>query len=265
MQHIKTHQHVKEQPSYQQVVNQKGQRCRGLWTKRGHFYAQLTANNGVKYRYPLDVQTIPDAVLAQQALKMKQKAGTLPPPGVVPEKEAQPKEEAQKGGTTLKELVGNYQSDRDLGRKSVGSGKREDSGLTPWCQVFGTRPAVSMGAPELSAFAKWRRKPKTRKLKSGKLGETITVSGRAIDLDVLALQHIYEFGRKQKLIPEDFHPFSWSALADPPAEDELLSDEQMDELCNAALLELEKLALIPKNTGTCGPLRSLQARCSTIT
>lgn len=53
------------------MVNQKGQRCRRLWAKRGRLYAPLTANNGVKHRYPLDVETIPDAVLAQQALKMK--------------------------------------------------------------------------------------------------------------------------------------------------------------------------------------------------
>jgi hypothetical protein len=82
MQRIKTHQHVKKQPSHQQVVNQKGRRCRGLWSKRDRLYAQLTANNKVKYRYPLDLTTIPDAILAQQALKKKQKAGTLLPPGV---------------------------------------------------------------------------------------------------------------------------------------------------------------------------------------
>jgi hypothetical protein len=75
--------------------------------------------------------------------------------------------------------------------------------------------------------------------------EKSKVSGRAIDLDVLALCHVYDFAQTQALIAKDCSKFVWKALADPAAKDELLSDEQMDELCNASLLEPGKLALIP--------------------
>jgi hypothetical protein len=142
------------------VVNQKGQRCRGLWTKRGHFYAPVTANNDVKYRYPLDVQTIPDAVLAQQALKMKQNAGTLLSPGSqVSAKEAPSNKKEAQGGPNLGKLITSYKADRDaLESKADGSCKRENSSLFLWEFLFGRNNAESIGAEHLSGFAKWRKR-----------------------------------------------------------------------------------------------------------
>src|ERR1035437_10464276 len=85
---------------YQKVLNANGERVRGLWTRFGVYYAQLNANDGKQYRYRLEhADTVPQAVLAQQALKMKQRAGTLLPPSQV-EEEKEGTSTDPKEGTT---------------------------------------------------------------------------------------------------------------------------------------------------------------------
>jgi len=54
------------------VFNASGNRMHGLWSKAGNFYAQMDANDGKQHRYRLDAATVPQAILARQALKMKQ-------------------------------------------------------------------------------------------------------------------------------------------------------------------------------------------------
>src|ERR1035437_11128321 len=85
---------------YPMVLNANGERVRGLWTRFGVYYAQLNANDGKQYRYRLEhADTVPQAVLAQQALKMKQRAGTLLPPSQV-EEEKEGTSTDPKQGTT---------------------------------------------------------------------------------------------------------------------------------------------------------------------
>jgi hypothetical protein len=65
----------------QEVLNANGERVRGLWTRFGVYYAQPDANDGGQYRYRLEhAETVPQAVLAQQARKIQQKVGQLLPP-----------------------------------------------------------------------------------------------------------------------------------------------------------------------------------------
>jgi len=76
--------HVEQQrpDTYRQVFNIGRERVRGLWTKNDRYYAQLDANNGGQYRYHLEhPNTVPQAMLARQALKLKQQTevGFLPP------------------------------------------------------------------------------------------------------------------------------------------------------------------------------------------
>jgi hypothetical protein len=63
---------------FNKVNNDKGQRARGLWERKGVFNAQLDANNGKQYKYPLHQATIvPQAVTEMQALKELQREGRL--------------------------------------------------------------------------------------------------------------------------------------------------------------------------------------------
>jgi hypothetical protein len=99
----------------------------------------------------------------------------------------------------------------------------------------------------LNEFAEWRKdgpvddhkdkgKKKPRKKRK--------VSGRAIDLDVMALNHVFNFAREMEIIPREHPEFRWTTLATAPSKDELLSPSQMDELCNAALLDPAALELL---------------------
>ena len=114
---------------YQMVLNANGERVRGLWTRFGVYYARLDANNGRQYRYRLEhADTVPQAVLAKQALKLKQRAGRLLPPRVMEEKEEGIKEGAKEGtiegaaevtpkDRSLWAVIQKYQKDRDTVEK----------------------------------------------------------------------------------------------------------------------------------------------------
>ena len=59
---------AKEQRKYQSVDNEKGEKVRGQWKRYGHYYAQLDASGGNRYRYRLAAETVPQAVLRRQVL-----------------------------------------------------------------------------------------------------------------------------------------------------------------------------------------------------
>lgn len=118
---------------YEQLFNSQGVQVRGLWKKSGAFYAQLDANDGNQYRYQLQAETLPQAVLARQVLKSKQQAGNLFPPGNQPEKEG------LRSGEKREAVIKLYQDDRDqLHKKADATSKREDSGLRFWIKKFGS-------------------------------------------------------------------------------------------------------------------------------
>jgi integrase len=232
MKRHRTSQSVTKQASavYEQVFNTGGARVRGLWSKNNRYYAQLDANDGNQYRYQLQARTVPQAVLARQALKSKQQAGNLFPPGNDDQKEG-PKE-GPRSGQTLETVVKLYQEDRDgLKKKDPSTAKREDSGLRFWVGKFGGFDFTEVNGNTLREFAKWRI-------------QTHQVSGRAVDLDVRALTHVYNFARESGILPSDYADLKWSPLAEPPTKDELLSREQIDAMCQAALLNPEALAFL---------------------
>ena len=225
---------------YQKVLNANGERVRGLWTRFGVYYAQLNANDGKQYRYRLEhADTVPQAVLAQQALKMKQRAGTLLPPSQVEEEKEGTSTDPKEGTTdtppesrSLSPVIERYQKDRDtLEKKSPGTARREDSGLKLWSKKYGKRDMLEIKNATLNEFAQWRKNEHK-------------VSGRAIDLDVMALNHVFDFAREMEIIPREHPEFRWTTLATAPSKDELLSPSQMDELCNAALLDPATLELL---------------------
>ena len=69
---------------FNKVFNDSKERVRSLWERKGVFYAQLDANNGKQYKYPLQhAATVPQAVTEMQALKKLQREEKLFPPGAL--------------------------------------------------------------------------------------------------------------------------------------------------------------------------------------
>ncbi len=184
-----------------------------------------------------------------QALKKQRRDGTLQAPrresspaadGAQPaENGAQPNEKgARTGGpdASLKTAIAGYQKDRDaLEEKDEKTRKREDSGLKKWAEKFGDLPIDQVETWTLDDYAVWRKGD--AKSKGRKLG------GRALDLDVMALRHVLDWTVVQKWLPK-LPDLSWKKKAKRPSQDRLISPEEMDQLCDTALLKPEALKLI---------------------
>ena len=192
---------------YQKVLNANGERVRGLWTRFGVYYAQLNANDGKQYRYRLEhADTVPQAVLAQQAQKMKQRAGGLLPPSQVEQQKEGTSTDPKEGtidtppeSRSLSSVIERYQKDRDtLEKKTPGTARREDSGLKFWSKKYGESDMLEIRNATLHEFAQWRKNEHE-------------VSGRAINLDVMAAYsnesgHLFQF--KADTIPIDIGQLS---------------------------------------------------------
>ena len=100
---------------FNKVFNDNKKRMRSLWERKGVFYAQLDANNGKQYKYPLhEATTVPQAVTEMQALKKLQREGKLYPPGltqVMVAKEGT--KECTGEAKSIKDAIEGYQSDRN--------------------------------------------------------------------------------------------------------------------------------------------------------
>jgi integrase len=228
-------------------------RVRGLWRRGENLYAALDANNGKAYYYPLHVDTVPQAVAARQELKSLQAQGKLLPPSDMKLGDGAPKPAPKSGdpGISLADAVKGYQTDRDaLKLKDELTADREDSGLTLWIEKFGTMPFEDVTSGTLIDFGTWRKKVVAKinkqRQKEGSTKKEVHVSGRTIDLNVLALRHVRAWAKKKGHISADAPDWEWEKLADKPATDGLLEPKQMDELCNAALLDSAVLELIDK-------------------
>ena len=249
--------------AWKQVFDERKppRRVRGIWRRYQDLYAALDANNGKAYYYPLHVDTVPQAVLARQALKQLQKEGKLLPPaemnlsGVAPAKAT--KTDIAAATMTLAEAVAGYQKDRDaLKTKDEATGAREDSGLAFWVEKFGKMLLAEVSEGTLIDFGTWRRQvvAKTNKQRTAlsKIGfparKLAHVSGRTLDLNVLALSHVREWAKAKGHLPKTAPKLEWKKLAEKPGQDELLTPEQMDDLCNAALLDAKTLELIDKRS-----------------
>lgn len=225
-------------------------RVRGLWRRYDVIYANLYANDGKQYFYPLHgAGTVPEALSKRQALKVLQRAGQLAPPRQVAADEAESLRKSLREtegadeeclpALTLSEAVEGYRRDRDaLGKKDEGTRDREDSGFRFWVNGFGDVIFEYVTSGTLLDFATWRKE--SAKERGSPIG------GRGIDLDVMALQHVQEWAKLKKLVPETMLDWKWKKLAGAPEEDELLTRDQMDQLCNAALLDPECSELIDK-------------------
>lgn len=228
---------------FNRVFGRGGERVRGLWERNGLFYTQIRIS-GRKVRLRIEhAETVPQAVEGMQALKKQRREGILK----APRRKAPPVSEGAQGveneaqvvggpESPLKDAITSYMHDRDVLRtKDQKTAKRENSGLKKWKEKFGDFSLNQIDSGTLEDYAVWRKED--AKARGRNLG------GRTLDLDVMALKHVIEWAVLHKWLPK-MPDLPWEKKAKAPAKDRLISPEELDHLCDAALLKPEALKLI---------------------
>ncbi len=228
---------------YNRVFDRGGERVRGLWERNGLFYTQIRIS-GRKVRLRIEhAETVPQAIEGMQALKKQRREGILK----APRRKAPPVPEGAQGveggaqvvggpESPLKDAIAGYKKDRDLvEHKDFKTAKREDSGLKKWGEKFGTLLIDQIDSETLADYEVWRKED--AKTRGRKLG------GRTLDLDVMALNHVLDWAVLHKWLPK-LPDLAWQKRAKAPSKDRLISPEELDQLCDAAVLKPEALKLI---------------------
>jgi len=239
MKRAKTHTNVVDTrpktEKFNKVKDEKGRRVRGLWERKRSYYAQLDANNGKQYKYPLHgATTVPQAITETQVLKKLQREGKLLPPTEMGfGKKEDPKEGTD--GHLLKDAIAEYKTHRE--EMKAGDEKtwaREDSGLARWEEKLGDCPLALLDDAKRKEYAKWRQ------AKDGDGGE---VCGRTVDIDIGTLQKVID--RAVELHWLDKCVFSkWKKLDKGPAREvRLIEIDEIHRLTKAALIDDEALSL----------------------
>ena len=241
----------KRKGTFNQVFDEDGKRVRGLWLRNGVYYAQVRFSPTQTNRMHLqDAKTIPQAIAARQELRRKIDRGEIKPPGAEGQK---PTEEIKQAGPqpvgshTLKEAIEGYQADRDaLEEKDKATAAREDSGLKKWIEFGGGTELNGVDSKFLKDFAKWRKEQAAEALEKQKKGAR-TVGGRTLDLNKLALDHVFDWAVTEKWLLAK-PALEWKKKAKAPKEIRLIPESELHALCSANLtaLEPETIATLPK-------------------
>jgi integrase len=220
---------------FNKVKDEKGRRVRGLWERKGSYYAQLDANNGKQYKYPLhSATTVPQAITETQVLKKLQREGQLiPPTSMRRGKKEDPKEGTD--GQLLREAIAEYKKHRkELKAGDEKTWAREDSGLGRWEEKYGDLPLTLLDDAKRKDYAKWRQAEDS---------DGGAVCGRTVDIDVGTLQKVID--RAVELHWLGKSPFSkWKKLdKGPTREVRLIETDEIQKLAKAALIDEEALSL----------------------
>jgi integrase len=104
--------------------------------------------------------------------------------------------------------------------------KRESSSVDCLKCFFGTRPVTKLTMSDAAGYAEWRKSHPMRKGWS-------TVSGRAIDLDIIALRHILEYALTKKYVARN--PIGkWKKMAAKPKKVRLVPNEELQKMLETA-------------------------------
>src|SRR5882757_9727368 len=160
---------------FQKVFDNRNRRMRGLWRRNGAYYAQIRLTRGQPATRILlhNASTVPQALTAMQALKKLRTDGEL-------------KVQKQRGIPTFSELADTYLSNlSSMNSKHEDTRRRESSSLDALKQYCGQRRVNQITMADATQYAVWR---KAHPLRHG----WDKVSGRAIDLDIIALRHVLD-------------------------------------------------------------------------
>jgi len=252
-----------------QVTNRDGRRVRGIWFRNGVYYAQIRVAGNVKQIPLQEAGTVAQAVTARQVLKGQIAAGTFPPPPPA-QPETPPAVEAETppvegkldvSDHSIPAAIKTYREERDALKKGdKKTGKRENSGLNKWVEFCKARKEARQPKPidisdldskMLKDYAVWRRKKALGKLEA-ELEEEETlddeesgISGRTLDLDVMAIQKVVDWAVTEKWL-EVAPVLKWDTLAEEPEKIRLMTPAELESFARANLVTEESLAVIPK-------------------
>jgi hypothetical protein len=219
--------------AWNQDFDKRKRRAPGLWERNNSFYAEI--NVGRKpIRFKLEhATTVPQPVTAQQVLKAQQRAGTLKLPA-----DAAVPEQVEAGTKTLEDAIQFYREDRKaLKDKDPKTCERENSGLNKLSQFGGKHVLNTIDNEFRFDFAKWRRstKAETKPKKKKKKKEKQPVSGRTVDLEVMALGHVIDVCiREDWLIQSPFRR-KWKKPAKRAEKARLILTEELNRFCEIAV------------------------------
>jgi len=248
---------------YNQVTDRFKRRIRGLWFRDGAYFAQLRVHRKVKQIKLHGADTIPKAQAAMQDLKGKIARGEYPPKS----EEAEPQAQQVDQDHSIPAAITKYRAERDLLKKEDPQTRaRENSGLNKWNEFCGIRKnenkpigIEALDSKLLKDFAIWRRKEALKKLEQElNEGEELSedaegISGRTLDLDVMAIQKVVSWAVTEKWLPTA-PELDWDTLATEPEKIRLLTREELQAFACANLVTPEVLEALPLR------IRHLRAR-----
>jgi integrase len=196
---------------FHKVFDSRNRRVRGLWIRNGNYYAQLVTVDGSNRATKVKLQgaqTVPQAIAAMQEKKSARSKGELVIKKV-------------RGVLTLKEAGEGYlASIKALGNKSESTQELHGFCADRWNEFGGSTPINKINASFVHRYGEWR-KPQQ-------------VAGRTIDIEVSVLRKVLEWAVTHEHLRE-VPNFRWKSLAEPSEEKRLLTEEEIDSVCNAAI------------------------------
>ena len=211
--------------SWAKVFDDRKRRVRGLWRRNGFYYAQLDVS-GTPRRFKLtEAETVPEAITARESLKAEQRAGTL----VSPSEQTTPNPKATHSDHTINEMLNSYREERDgLESKDPSTEERENSGLNHWAKFAGKRRLSAINDQLLINYATWRKLQKNKKGKK--------ISGRSIDLDILAFRHALTTAVRKEWL-EEMPLGKWKKLGKKAKKKRLVETAELTKLRKVAVEE----------------------------
>jgi integrase len=209
---------------FQKVFDSRNRRVRGLWVRNGTYYAQLCLTpGGATTKVPLhQATTVSQAITGMQALRKKRNDGEL---------ELQKKRGVPRFclmADTYIEMLAKLQ------RKHVDTISREKSclnALKAYFEKHGDKLVNQITMADATNYALWRKDNPSKKAMD-------TVSGRQIDLDIIAFRHVMDYAKEQGHVKTN--PIGkWSKLAQDPKEIRLLSTLEVDLQIETARKEIK--------------------------
>ncbi len=220
---------------WNQVLDSRNRRVRGLWERNGQYYAQIRVPTWVGRVHLEGATNLTEAQAKWQELKTRIREGKFIPPA----RNLKPGEVPKTGSpaSTLPEMICGYKRDRDLHkRKDPKTGKHENSSFNQWIAYA---PAVQIGtidAKFLKDFVSWRREKAAEGEKE--------ITGRTINLNVLALRHGVEWAVVDRWLPEFPKKWTWKDLPEKPKAVRLLESQEIEVLANANRLSPVALEML---------------------
>jgi integrase len=208
--------------SFKQVFH-NGRRLRGLWSRNGHFYAQMAVETGGLMRVTkmlLEAQTAPKAAEEMAALKRKRDKGTL---------------EKITHAPKLTNAIAEYKASATFASKSPASQRGENTYLDLWQERLGQMSVDKIRKQHILAVRDdITSEGKVSALRKGK------VSNRTANLYVQGLRQVLKFQEERgrvAVIPKI------KALKLPPERRrELIDDVQFQRILDACTPEVTKNA-----------------------